>query len=771
MLSRLSLKAKLIGGCALLAMITATVGGLAVVQLSRMNTDNTRLAEEHVPQWNVAGQIESRQREVGYYMVAYSLNHDEAWLTKAKGTVELLRQSIETAQKLAAANTRLKDLKASAEQILAAFGKYQTAIGRSEEVTRQVVQSRTQMVSSSDALREALRSYLASQQQAMERQIDSRQDALQSGVSAKAASSAEELHIRQSRINEAMDLLSSLADLGQRMWQAQAHRDLTALEKTLPVLQANNERLAQLLQETRQEANKQLLSKAIAEAGRNRAAVEGLLSAQRQAADVAQQRLEAFQETLGLAASLTETARAGTEAVAGRTKARASLAAQMMIGGTLLGFAAALAIGLGMSLSTTRRLANIGATLKALAAGDYSARAAVTSRDELAQMAEALNAAVVATERAMREREEASQRERLLEAQRAEAERQRVEEDQRRQAADAAREREALEARRRIQEEEAARERARAEEDRRNTEALRGKVDHVLEVVAAAAQGDLTCRARLEGEEAIDQLAMAIDQMLERLSQMIGQVAESAVQFAEGSRIIAQSSESLANGSQTQSSSVQQMAATMAELSRSLESIKENASQATQVAQETDRLAAEGGGAMQKSMESMGQIRTGAQQIGEIIQVIAEIAEQTNLLALNAAIEAARAGEHGMGFAVVADEVRKLAERSNQAAREIATLIKQSTQQVEQGAQLSDATADSLKRIIQSVQATSGKITQIAAATELQASQSEEVSRAIDSIARVTEQTAASTEEMASSSEELGAQSDTLRNLVAQFRV
>jgi len=178
----------------------------------------------------------------------------------------------------------------------------------------------------------------------------------------------------------------------------------------------------------------------------------------------------------------------------------------------------------------------------------------------------------------------------------------------------------------------------------------------------------------------------------------------------------------------------------------------------------------QGGTAVQKSIEAMELIRTSSTQIAEIIQVISEIASQTNLLALNAAIEAARAGEHGMGFAVVADEVRKLAERSNQAAGEISGLIKESTARVEEGAQLSDQTGESLKQIIEGVVGTAAKIGEIATATVEQAANAQEVSKAIQGVAEVTEQSAAGSEEMASSSEELGAQASALRDLVARFK-
>ena len=176
----------------------------------------------------------------------------------------------------------------------------------------------------------------------------------------------------------------------------------------------------------------------------------------------------------------------------------------------------------------------------------------------------------------------------------------------------------------------------------------------------------------------------------------------------------------------------------LGDLSGSITSITDSSRRSNGLAHQTQQEAEDGSRLLTKSRQAIVEIQKSSDDIHEIIETISEIAGQTHLLAFNAAIEAARAGEHGLGFSVVADEVRKLAEKSANAAREIAKLINQTSHRVDEGSRMSEQVEEAFNLIVRSVGNTTDSIGQIHHATSEQASATQHVATLLDELKRAT---------------------------------
>ncbi|GAB6179660.1 methyl-accepting chemotaxis protein [Desulfotomaculum defluvii] len=310
-------------------------------------------------------------------------------------------------------------------------------------------------------------------------------------------------------------------------------------------------------------------------------------------------------------------------------------------------------------------------------------------------------------------------------------------------------------------------------------------INRMLRDTSIVAQGDLTQRVEVMGNDELAQLGKAFNTMVDNLHEMARQVVEKSTSLAAHSQ-------ELSAASQEVSAAVEEITSTTTDLASIATQEAACADNAVEVSQEVEKAAQKGNQAVNQAVDKMNSIvqkvdksseqvvKLGdrSQEIGRITEVITGIADQTNLLALNAAIEAARAGDQGRGFAVVAEEVRRLAEQSSQAAKEISLIInhiQQETvqavkdmnlgvQEVYQGTQVVNSAGQSLKEIVEQVNQTVVIIKEIAQGAEKN-------STSAQNLAAATEQASATVQEIASASQDLARMGNDFQNLVKMFKV
>ncbi len=336
------------------------------------------------------------------------------------------------------------------------------------------------------------------------------------------------------------------------------------------------------------------------------------------------------------------------------------------------------------------------------------------------------------------------------------------------------------------------------QEAKRVNDANQAAILRLMNELQAVAEGDLTQQATVT-EDITGAIADSVNYTVEELRSLVAQVQGTVSRVTDTTQQVEATSTELLAASSEQLREIRDTGESVLQMAGRINDVSGQAQETAAVARQSLSAAESGLRAVQNTIGGMNSIRDqiqetskrikrlgeSSQEIGEITELISDITEQTNVLALNAAIQAASAGEAGRGFSVVAEEVQRLAERSGDATRQIAALVKtiqtdtqdavgameRSTQGVVEGTRLSDAAGTALGEIDRVSRQLSELIGQISNQALSEAQSANVVAANIQHIFAVTEQTGDGTRSTAQMVRELSRTAEELKQSVARFKI
>ncbi|MGR5945699.1 methyl-accepting chemotaxis protein [Enterobacter sp. C4G1] len=296
-------------------------------------------------------------------------------------------------------------------------------------------------------------------------------------------------------------------------------------------------------------------------------------------------------------------------------------------------------------------------------------------------------------------------------------------------------------------------------------------INTVKKSIEEVMSGNLAVSIPVFGNNCAGRLIPGINTLSSNIATLVREIRASSESAMTLSGQLSERSAQLSVKTEQQSASLVQTAASMEQMAASTKNNADNTRLASEQANAATLQARKGGELMGQVAHNMQSITECAQQMKEIITLIDGIAFQTNILALNAAVEAARAGEHGKGFAVVAGEVRNLAHRSAEAAKNIKSLIDETSSNVIQGVTVVAQAEKNMHEIVAGSGQVSRLMDDISSSTSEQEKGISQITLALSELERVTQSNVAMVEELSGSSDVLKNQVIELQARTRNFRL
>ena len=254
-----------------------------------------------------------------------------------------------------------------------------------------------------------------------------------------------------------------------------------------------------------------------------------------------------------------------------------------------------------------------------------------------------------------------------------------------------------------------------------------------------------------------------------RIGKIAAELASTSREIASAAAALASANDSTARTVSAQSEAVGAVSGSSELMASIMRQSAESCRSAGTLMEQNDKLAGQVTADLDGLVISIREGSAATARIAGVTRIVDELAFQTNILALNAAVEAARAGDAGAGFAVVADEVRSLAQRSAEAARDIANLAEESAAKTGEGNSKLDRVAGAMRSLIEHTARVKVLIDEMVVSTEELVQGTGQISENMRGFEAGVQSAAATSEQTAATGQELSAQAANLRELVGRL--
>ncbi|HYX05723.1 MAG TPA: methyl-accepting chemotaxis protein, partial [Bacteroidales bacterium] len=373
----LKLGTKLGIGFGILILISAILGALAVLNMSRISVRANYLANEYVPEVNVSNDIERSSLQAMYQIRGYSFTEEETYLSATQQALQELQGKLSDAHDLAKNSTQLVKLNASVDQVDENVTRFENIIKELKQTNQNIATERTNMDAGAASLVSGCNTYLQSQNDAFDQEI------------AGGKTSSGLLQQRHDKISWINDILSQAHELRVANFKAQATRDSDALQQALDDFDISND-LSKIRAVTRKQADIIQLDNIEKAASTYLQAMKNYLAHYKKREALTKQMDDAGNKVNEKSVAIAEAGISNTEDIALGAVSLLKTSSTIMIVGLII----ALLLGIIFAVVITRAITvPIGKGVvfaKEIAEGNLMAQIDVDQEDEVGQLSNAL---------------------------------------------------------------------------------------------------------------------------------------------------------------------------------------------------------------------------------------------------------------------------------------------------------------------------------------------------------------------------------------------